>query len=162
MRTHLQKGFTLIEAILYVAIFGILLTALLGASVTLVQSSGQGNTIAMLSEEGNFLLNKLSYELSNATLVDAPLLGQSGNSLTVQADMFTAGPLRDGLYITQGLTQPQMLNNSNTWISGLWFYHEAADDSAPESVGVHFTLHARSGTGRVLSQDFYATTTLTY
>jgi len=162
MSIRVSKGFTLIEAIMYLAIFSMLLTAMLSVSAMLVQSATQGNTVAMLSEEGNFLLAKISSDLTSAQLVEAPQSGQSGTTLTADTTTYSSGPQKSGLYILEGLAEPVRLNNSNTWLDNLLFYHQAASNYLPESVGVHFTLFARTESGRVLSQDFYATTTLSY
>jgi prepilin-type N-terminal cleavage/methylation domain-containing protein len=128
MNKNIKQGFTLIEVIIYLALFSILMAGSLSAAFALCESSGHERTRAFLLEEGNFIIAKTERELSiekNAVFDPATLVG------------------------------------GRVSITSVRFYHSADTDASPESVGISFTLAARTEQGALMSQTFFSTTTLT-
>jgi prepilin-type N-terminal cleavage/methylation domain-containing protein len=68
-----RRGFTLIETLLYIAIFGIVLVAGISASYNLIESTNRFNKKILVESEANFALRKLSLALENVSVVTAPL-----------------------------------------------------------------------------------------
>jgi type II secretory pathway pseudopilin PulG len=60
-----MRAFTLIETILYLGIFGILSVGMLESFSSLQESIDRAQTKALLSQEGNFLQQKIAFELEN-------------------------------------------------------------------------------------------------
>jgi prepilin-type N-terminal cleavage/methylation domain-containing protein len=63
----MKKGFTLIETLLYIAIFGIILVAGISAAYNLIESTTRFNNKVLVESEANFVLRKLSLGLENVT-----------------------------------------------------------------------------------------------
>jgi len=83
-KTVKEKGATLIELLLYLA----LLSIILGVIVNLIFTSGQikqeAETNTFVSSDAAYLTKRLSYEIRNASALSTPgTLGQTTNSLVL-------------------------------------------------------------------------------
>jgi prepilin-type N-terminal cleavage/methylation domain-containing protein len=146
-----HSGFTLIETIVYLALFAILMTGVLSASFNLFESSGHNASRALLAEEGSFVIAKVHGVLSGATLVTQPSTGSSSSVLSVHK--------AEGGMVA---LDPAELVGGKVTLTSISFYHVAAIGTGltQESVGVRFTLSTRTAQGALLSQDFFSTTSL--
>ena len=152
-----QVGFTLIETLVYLALYVIIIGGGLTCVYSLFESSARNETAAMVEEEGDYLAGKIDSALSNATSVIAPLT--SGTTLIVSyADASTLTIMKSGTHIAlqRNSTAVSVLNNSHVSITTLAFTHviPKSDGVNPESVSVVFTLSATTSDGHVLSRDF--------
>ena len=59
-----RRGFTLIEVIIYLALFAILMAGTLASSFTLFESGGHNTARALLAEEGSFVITKMNVDTS--------------------------------------------------------------------------------------------------
>ncbi len=121
------RGFTLIETIVYLALFSIVIGGALAATTLLFEGAGRDTTRARLQEEGNFMLDKVAYE-----------------------EM-----VPDTIYL-QGLVDPSIVVSNN----GVYAASSSNLGATIETIGVYFTLTTHTRQGRVVSEDFSATTTL--
>ena len=154
-----MKGFTLLEVIIYLALFAMLMAGALTASFDLVESGGRDATNAQLAEEGNFVLAKVRWVLDGST-VTAPTVGSIGSILSVQK---VEGYDGAGNPMVVPITlDPATLESGRISISSVTFYHAESTGTGinPESVGVRFALSARSSTGVVISQTFFGTSSI--
>jgi len=79
MMHHKNKaGFTLIEVVIYIALFSILMGSAFIVAYQLIQSSGNLSTKNTIQEEGNFVIRKLDWALSGAD--PTTVSPSSGNS----------------------------------------------------------------------------------
>jgi len=124
MKIKQANGFTLIEVIIYLALFSILMAGFLTAAFTLVESSGTDTTDSMVQAEGGYLLTKINWALAH-----------SGAEV-----------------------DPKTLVSDNMQLNNVIFTN--VNDGAGIDVGVRFTLQMRSQEGRLVSDDFFSTTTL--
>lgn len=161
-----SRGFTLIEAIVYLALFTILMGGGVAAAFNLFEAASRGDTRTMLQEETDFLIAKVNWTMSGAQAVTAPSTGATGGALTVvKWDTSVGNPIviaRNGtnLVMTKAGGSEIILNNTNVQITDLSFTHVAAsgDGVDPESVTGVITLSARTPSGAVLYRQ--ATTTV--
>lgn len=116
-----MRGFTLLEVIIYLALFALLMSGFLAASFSLIESSGKDTTHSMVEAEGDYLLAKINWALASGTPID-----------------------------------PTALVSGNIQLSNVAFY--IAPGAGSE--GVRFTLTMPSLEGRVVSEDFFSTTTI--
>jgi len=60
----MKKGFTLIEVIIYIALFSILIGTAFVTAFQLIDSANKLNTKTILQEEGNFVMRKLNWAMT--------------------------------------------------------------------------------------------------
>lgn len=156
-------GFTLIEAVIYLALFSIVVGGALVSSFSIIESIGRNHMKAVLQEEGNFLIGKINWALSGASAVDVPPAGSIGNTLSVTKwDPTVENPIIIALSgadvtLSRGAGAPHTLNNNNVQVSSLTFTHTYPGGTNPESVVAKLTLSARTPNGMTISQAFSST-----
>ena len=167
-----QNGFTLIELVVYLALFSLLFGGIVLAAYNVIEASSRSQVKAMLQEEGDFLVSKINWTLSSVQSVSSP----SSTSVSCDAGIASTflsvakysppngNPLAIALSgtdmtLTQGSNPSQILNNSSVAVSNLDFIHAAAsgDGLVPESVCSSFTLSVKTPTGQTVSEDFSTT-----
>ncbi len=72
MTIHKEKGFTLIETIIYVAMFSMIIGGGVAAAYQMIQSTDSTSSRTILEQEANFILRKLDWALTGATLLATP------------------------------------------------------------------------------------------
>jgi len=175
-KQFVREGFTLIEALIYLALFSLIMGGTLAAAYNLAQADGQSSTEAMLQNEGDFVLAKIAWAESGVTSIVAPALGQAGAALSVNKIVsfdssgnpvtiplvFSLDQSGTVLQVAENGASPEPLTNANVTVSNLSFYYalDSGIGGSIQSIGTRFTLSARTPQGRLLSQDFAATSTL--
>jgi type II secretory pathway pseudopilin PulG len=159
MQTNMQRGITLIETVLYLALFAILAGGTIAAVFSLIESQGRNQTQSMIEEEGAYIEGKLDWVLTSANSVTVA----GGDLLVNRTSLASQNPfifslLNGNLYLyrtTKDSTTPP-LNNPNITVTSVNFVHTTAtsDGIAPESVSANFTLSARTPNGSTESEDF--------
>ncbi len=154
----MKRGFTLIETIVYLALFSILMGGAVVAAFNIFENAGRQETRTMLEEEGAFLMAKIDWAVSNATFVNqpigyGPLLWVTTGSGLVIINLPVAST---SIVIQDGVVGPYALNNSNVSVTRLSFLHTLASGNGinPESVSASTTLTAKTPTGALISEDF--------
>ena len=90
-----DKGFTLIEVVIYIALFALLMGS---AFVTVFQLINGTNKISLkttIQQEGNFVMRKLDWALTGLDPANPPVVGGSSCSqnLTLQKVNFPGNPM---------------------------------------------------------------------
>lgn len=166
--SRIPKGFTLIEALVYLALFSILMGGAAIAAYNLFDSAVKVGTRTMLQEEGDFMIAKIDWVLSGAKAVTAPAAGVTGSSLTVAkwntalGDPMMVTKNGSELLLTRGTNAPVVLNNTNTTIDSITFNHieGAGDGTVPEAVETVLTISAYTPTGVYVKRTATSTTYL--
>lgn len=170
METRQHYGFTLIETMIYLALFSILFGGALAAAYTIAEGTGKDQTKNMVQQEGDFLVAKINWVLMSGTQsISSPAItppatsAQStiltvdkydGSSVTIYPSGAECEQTSCNMLLQDTSTYP--LNNSSVSVKGLIFTHTSAssDGINPESVQVNFTLDAKTQDGKDFSQDF--------
>ena len=79
-----QKGFTLIETVIYIALFTILIVGGFVTAYQLIQGSDTLNAKTIIQEEGNFVLRKMDWVLTGLDSTNPPTIGGSGCEWTLR------------------------------------------------------------------------------
>jgi prepilin-type N-terminal cleavage/methylation domain-containing protein len=152
-----QKGFTLIEVLVYLGIFTILMMGILTAAFGVFESSNRDQTKIMIQVEGDFLIAKINRALSDARSVEVTYTGATDQKLSIQKWDYSAVAISlsgtDLNFSDTGHPLSVLLNNSNVRISNLTF----ATGTAPEYIRAKFTVSALTPNGMTVSEDFSTT-----
>lgn len=159
-----KRGFTLIEAIVYLALFSILMSGALVSVYTLLGSSARNQTKATVQEEGSFLIGKIDWALTGAKVINSPAVNTSGNTLIVSRYDASLSPVvitvsGGTMSIAVGANPSHVLNNSNMPITcpaqGCFSHTSASSDGInPENATSTFTITTRTTEGLPFSQSF--------
>lgn len=165
------KGVTLIEVVIYIALFGILLGGTLVSVFNLFENAGRIQTQSILEEEGNFIISKIQWAISGANGVNLPdtygsilsvnkVTSLDSNGLPVVSVITISLPTIPGnVMIKKGTEPEQALNNSNVQVKRLGFFHTLPTTNGinPESIEASTTIEARTPNGMIVSRDFETT-----
>ena len=154
-----QKGFTLIEAVIYVLLFALLIGGTVGAVYNIMEFNNVSHARDMMYEEGNFLIAKIGWVASEAQSVNSPLSGSPGSSLSVNKldnplDTIRVELVDNNMVVTENSIS-QILNNDNVAVSNLVFSYQ--NTSNYQSVNIKFTLSSKVNNGTTISNDFETT-----
>jgi prepilin-type N-terminal cleavage/methylation domain-containing protein len=150
MSLKIQKGFTLIELVLYVGIFSILMgvMATIFGQIVDVQSESQG--VSYVDQDGKYILGKLVYDVKSLNVDDSLVTpanpGNQTTSLQLQINSinYTYSLNSNGNLIIRNVStgETNVLNSANTAISGLSFQRLGAGGSN-DTIRVSFTVSSR-------------------
>ena len=157
LEVKLPRGFTLIETLVYLALYAIIIVGSLASVYGMFESSAHNETAAMVEEEGDYLIGKIDWALFVAVSIQLPT--NSGNALSVTRSdgrVISIRSVGPNMRIQENASPFQTLNNSNVTISRLQFTRaiSVSDGLDPESISVAFTIYATTSDGHVLSRDF--------
>lgn len=155
----MKKGFTLIEVIIYLALFGILMGGVAAAVYAIVEGGGRSQNKILIQEEGNFLLEKLDWALSGAASLSAT---SSPPSLSITKYSYSFSPLvfdisGNEVRLKQGGGGENDLNSNNVSAKNLNFQDIPASNGRPEGVLITFSLTGLTSGGATESQEFEMT-----
>jgi len=152
MRANNNQGFTLIETLVYLALFALMIGGLVVAAYMLFESSDRNQTKAILQEEENFIMAKIMRALDDASAASV-----SGSTLSIvkydatSVSIHTSG---GDVYL-----DGNRLNNANVTIGNLSFVHSGGG-SDPESVEIDLTATAKTPDGMTITQSASTTRSL--
>lgn len=143
--THKRAGgFTLIETLLYIALFGILMSGMVVAAYQLVSSGSHNQMSALIQEEGTFLSRKINWALTGASAVS---VSNGGSTLTItRPDLGVQSPLviSDGggvMTLMRSGSAQMTLNSVSLQVTGLLFTVTPAAFGRPTEVDVNFMVN---------------------
>src|SRR4030042_5686193 len=122
-----QAGFTLIESLLYIALFSIIIGGALVAVYQMIESSDAVSAKNIVEMEGSFLLRKIDWALTGISDTCTPALG----ALCVNKTNFADNPIKIGydaaaksawmIRGTEGVGSDDILTSGNIEITNLTF-----------------------------------------
>ncbi len=141
--SRLRQGFTLVEILIFAAIFSVVMVTFLGILVFVLQIQTREHAEATVNQESQFLLSTIERYVESASLVDIPQdVGTSTLRLRMSASssdpttMYLSGTT---VYLQTAGGAPQALTSPNVNVTALSFARHA---NAPghDSVATSFTL----------------------
>lgn len=144
-----SKGISLVETIVYVAIFSIFVIGLAQFSTTLTKTRLHTQGVLEVNDQGSQVIKLITQILRNGSSVNAPTIGNSGSSLSIDTGVSATNPttfsFSDGtLYITEGAGSPIALTNNKVVVSNLIFSN-LSRVSTPNIIKISFTLTNADG-----------------
>lgn len=140
-----QKGFTIIELLLYMGIFSILMFVLFQLLISIFDVQLESQSTASVSRDGRYILNKLSYDIQKATSITTPAIGGQSQTLVFSdsVKIYTYVISNGNLNLTTNPGTTDQLNSFDTTVSNLNFLRLADSVSENDSVTVSFTLTSK-------------------
>jgi prepilin-type N-terminal cleavage/methylation domain-containing protein len=142
-----QKGYTLIELLLYVSIIGILLTIIVFFFSTVVGARVKNQTILEVNDQGAAVMDYITQTIRNASSITTPAAGSSGSSLTLVVPTGSLSPTVFSLtgaapiavQVKEGTGAQVPLTSNRVQVSSLTFKN-LSRASTPGIIQVSFTL----------------------
>jgi type II secretory pathway component PulJ len=144
-----MKGFTLIEVLIYSALFAFILSMVLVSVYQIMQSSNSLDIKNVTEAEANFLLRKMGWALSSVSTINFPVAGSSSSTLSVSRINFSQNPIvfssgNNNLTIKRGSEATAILNSQSISINSVSFLHLAAAGDIPEAVRINLTVNSKT------------------
>lgn len=144
MTTTLKtRGFTLLEVLIYIALFGVLMTGAVVSTFQLLQGGERHQARVATQEEGTFINRKINWALAGATSASV----SGGNVLSVvRPDLGSESPLVfDGstttMTLKRGSGSSAPLMGSGLALGNTVFVVTPASGGKPSSVHVSFEIN---------------------
>lgn len=166
-----KKGYTIIEMLLYIAIFSLIIGSILAIAMSISDQRIKNLITQEVDYQGQLVLNNINQNLRNASTINAPAAGSSSASLALNTATAANNPtIYDSfanqnvnkVRIKQGASAAEYLTNSRVSVSNLSFTNRAITGGR-DSIDVSFTLTYYNPSGRPQLQyqkNFYGVTTL--
>ncbi|MBI4094626.1 MAG: prepilin-type N-terminal cleavage/methylation domain-containing protein [Candidatus Liptonbacteria bacterium] len=149
-----RDAFTLIEVLIYIALFSATLFVFVMVFYQLIDSRDQNQLRVEVEEEANFLMKKIEWGLLGADSINEPAPGSTSTVLSVNKFNFPDNPLvftlaGDDITLSRGAGAPAALNSERITVRKLEFAHVAAFGSRPSAVSVTLQAFAMAREGRL-------------
>jgi Tfp pilus assembly protein PilW len=162
-----QKGFTLVEVLLYLTIAGTMFFVISLFLFTLLEARVKQQTISEVEQQGQQVMQLITRTIRNAQAVTAPLAGTSASSISIHVTEPTDSPTvvdisGATIRMFEGAGPAIPLTNDRIVASGLTFENLTQNDT-PGSIRIQFTLSHENPEGRneyTYQKTFYATASL--
>ena len=147
-----QRGYTLIELLLYIAILGILLGALTSFFSVSLTARIKNESIVEVDRQGEFMIDMIARTVRAADSITAPTAGASGSTLTLAMPTAGVNPTifnmsGTTLQIKEGAGATIPLNSGRVAVTG-FTAKNLSRASTPGVIQVSFTVSAVNTTGR--------------
>jgi hypothetical protein len=151
------SGFALIDIVIYIALFAVLIGGVSISAYNLFISTNQNHTSTLLLEEGNFLLAKISWAISQADTITIPLPNASSTLLLITPHDLSLGnsiliQVQNKNMTLRRQNVTSILSNSNVEVSNIVFTYLSTENT--KSIESSFTLTSRAPNGKVITSDF--------
>jgi len=155
----MQKGFTLIETLIYIALFAIVIGGGMVAAYEIIQATDANRNQIILQEEANFVFRKIDWALTGATAITvspSTLVTTKSISGTPTNLTFALDSTSHSITLKRNSNSANALNSTNFLATNLSFTDIPASGGSPHGVTTKFTLITVQN-GRAASQDFSTT-----
>jgi prepilin-type N-terminal cleavage/methylation domain-containing protein len=150
-RKRKNRGFTLMETMIYIALFGIIMSGAVVGTYNLLEGGDRNVASAGVQEEGTFLIRKISWALSGGTAVS---ISGGGSILTINTiapgvtSPLVISGVGSNMTIARGGGASIVLNSDRFKISNVLFTYIASINGRPPSVSGSFLVGDKSFTFR--------------
>ena len=146
MNNHRAAGFTLIETLVYLALFSVIMGGVMVGAYHVIEASDRTQGSVVVQEEGNFVLHKVVWALTGAASITLPVANSTGTTLSVQSASTSQNPLvftlaSSVLRLSRAGGVPVSLTSSNV-AAAVQFRH-VVTTSKPDALTVSLTLNGR-------------------
>lgn len=139
-----NKGFTLLETLLYIGLLAILIGGILVSVYPIFTNTGRSSLQVTTDTEAGFLVRKLAWALSSIDAITEPNLGDTGAVLTI--DTISEGILSfsesgGNVMLSKSGGGNEPLLSSRVEIENLLFTYEDGASGAPDAILIEFDIN---------------------
>lgn len=143
-----QKGVTIVELVLYMAILSVLLTILTSIFVSALDVQSESQAVSSVEQDGNYILAKLAYDVHRAQSINIPasygLPSADSFQIVVGGINYTYSiDANSNLILTDNLGANN-LNNYNSNVSDLSVQRLGNAGGAEDTLRITFTVASRT------------------
>ena len=149
MKKIKQKGFTLVEIIIYVVIFNILIFSIFQFVNNILITRIKNQETIEVNNQGSQIINVITQTIRNGSFVGIP----SSNTLIIDGITFVEN---EGILYLEELGSPIPLNNNRVLIDNISFSNLKRENSS-DIVKIRFTL---KGGDSDFFNNFYGTASI--
>jgi type II secretory pathway pseudopilin PulG len=148
-----QKGFTLVELILYVSICSILLLTISSFLSFLLGARVRSQAITEVNQQGFQVMSMITQTIRNGRSVQVPSMGTSSSTLSITTLNALLNPTvfnlsRTTLQVKEGSKMALPLTNSRIRVSGLTFENVSSGSSTEKIIRISYTIDYINPAGR--------------
>lgn len=149
IKNNFQRGFTIVEMLLYMGLLSIFLMVLTDLFVNILDVKSGSEATSSVEQDSRYILARLSYDINQATSISQPAsIGGSGAILmmVVGGNTYTYAVNGANLQLTNNLGANN-LNSSGSSVSGLSF-QRIGNSGGKDTIKIDFILNsttARTG-----------------
>lgn len=137
-----NRGFTLIETIIYIALMALLIGGGVVTAFYVTDSAQKNKSDVNIQAEGNFILRKIEWAMSGASsIIVGATLSITKPSLPPAQNPLVFSLNGSNMQLTRGTGAAQNLNSSNVSVSALSFTDIPASGGTPQGVTINFTVN---------------------
>jgi len=158
--TFSKKAFSLLETIIYVAIFSIIVIAVVNFSNIITGTRVYNQVVFEVNGQGSSVIKTITHSIRNANSINSPTVGNTASNLSISTDNSETNPtvfsVSGGvLYITEGSGAPVAMTNNKVIISNMIFSN-LTRSGTPDILSVSFNIASTSpnSTPVTYSADF--------
>ncbi len=156
-----ERGFTLVEILIFMGIFSILLISLFQLLIAIFDVQLESQSTSVVSQDGRYIINKLTYDIQNAASISSPPIGSQATSFqTISGGVSYIYNLSNGnLTITNSsLGTTDQLNSVNSSVSDLTFFRLADINNQNDTITVFFTVNSKTQKRSGINSESFKTT----
>ena len=143
-KLKIEKGFTLIELILFMGIFSILIIIFTDIFITSLKTKSIAESTAFVNQDARFIFAKLTNDINNANSIVYPELGGTSNSLTlILYGQLETIQIKNGNIELVDVNGTHALNSVNTLISNIAF-NRLGNIDGKNSIKINITVESRT------------------
>lgn len=147
---HAQRGFSLIELVLYAGILSILIGVMSALFGSIVEVQLESEATSGVDQDGRYVLGKMVYDMRSINENDSIVIpanpGVTSSTLQIQVNSINyiySINANGNLIVTNASTgESNVLNGYNTTVSGLTFQRLGAGGTN-DTIRVNFTVQSR-------------------
>ena len=166
-KNNLQKGFSLIEMVIYIAVFAVFVGALITFLLNINSTRLHAQIVLEVNGQGASLMKTLTLAVKSATAINSPGTGVSSGVLSINTANSQTTPTvfsEDGetLYITEGTGTAMALTNNKVKLTDLTFTN-VSQAGTPGIIQIRFTISntaSKTSTYEQYSTNFYGSSSL--
>ena len=156
-----ERGFTLVELLLYMGIFSILLVMLFQIFASIFDVQLESKSVSSVTQDGLFIQNRLNYDASRTKSIVAPALGQSSESLSllIENEVYIYSIANGNLNLSSTVSGTLgQLNSADTTVSATFTRLSDTAGKNHDTITASFTLTSKTVKQGIPNvEDFRAT-----